>query len=342
MKTKTLAIVLIASLAFAGCAKENVTDNKGIPMTLNVSIENATRTTYTPDGNALKVEWEPGDKISVLSFDASTAAGKALTNDIFTTETGGTTASFSGNYTGAENSPLIRVVYPALTTTGTILGTTGWASEPGNGMYKEPIFVVSNTTDYQRFSFPYYSQLSDNDPAHLKYYDYMYGTVSSINEVEDVKLVKNTAVIKAVINTSAIETGEVMKTVGIKLNGTISKIFNDQDWAHSSTRLYSAGNYGTNYIYLSLGNNSSGNGGSAYFDGITKTEGDNELVAFIPIMRISNTNDYILFPSGYDLTLSIGCGKDGVKMYSKTVTLTNDIQIEIGTCFTLTATVAAE
>lgn len=324
--------VFIATVAavMTGCSKEDVPEvSTGIPMTINVSIgDAATKTTYTPDGGALKVEWEAGDQISIVSIGSDNIA---KTCDTFTASAGGSSAEFTGTYTGAADAKMIRVFYPALTETGTLGGTTGWVSKAGPGMYDgEPFFVVSNKDVYCRFRYAYSNQLADGDPSHLKYLDSMSATIDSVDELGTVLLTKNSSVIRLVINTSAIDEGWKMQYVELK---NISRFgtFEPGDW-HYTTDDYRTVNHGGSANIMIYCGEYLGNYNYSCF---TKTSSDNDLEVFIPFM--GNTT----LKAGDEYTVTVNALQGSLtKKYTKTVTLPSDIVIPNGSCLTISATVA--
>ena len=327
--------LLAAAAVMVGCSKEDIpSESAGIPMTINVSIgDAATKTTYTPDGGALKVEWEAGDQISVVSIGSDNIA---KTCDTFTTTEGGSSASFSGTYTGAEDAEIIKVFYPALTTTGTISDVTGWATASVSGQFTStPRFVISNSNIYCRNNFAYANQSEDDDPSHLKYYDSMSANLASIDDLADVTLAKHSSVIKLIINTSNIPDGTLMKTAMIKNTIGSKSVFRVADWGWAYQDLDFARNAATHpNAIIYLGDNTVGSGSSLSVTGITKTAGDNTLVVYIPIMAGATMT------AGDSYEISVGTGEAGTNYYTKTVTLPSNIVIPMGSCYTLSATVS--
>ncbi len=115
---KKIALIALAAIAaLVSCQKNELpADNarpEGIPMTLNATIGNDTKTTYTPDGNVLKTSWDAIESISVMTLSGD--AVYSIDNFTSNGEDGRKSAVFSGTYTGkdAENASVI-VIYPAL------------------------------------------------------------------------------------------------------------------------------------------------------------------------------------------------------------------------------------
>ena len=325
--------------AFTSCQKDDIVaeDNIGVPMTLTVSIGDlTTRTAYSDAEGGLKVEWKAGDQVSVVSYNSNGNSGILQSCDTFTATGSGNSTTFTGTYTGSADAPLIRVVYPALTETRSISDVTGWATPAVSGRYTQtPVFVMSTSTCYSRFNLSYMNQLTDNDPSHLKYYDSMTGTATLDGNSLSASLHKNISVFKVVINTSNIPAGTVMKYV--RLSSNMGRCFGVAGWSYS-TRDFNNENSGSFYpeTSLFLGSNSTGAGGETYVTGITKTDGDDELVVYIPNIRMNSAGSYAIAAGN---TFSVGITVTSGKSYEKQITLTDDFIIEVGKVNTIKATV---
>ena len=112
---KTLNILALAAAVLASalsCQKEQTPAPEGRPLAITATVGTPdTKTTFTPQGNMMKVEWEALESISVISVDA---AGRVQTIDTFTySGEPGKTATFTGMLSaGATDN--IKVLYPAL------------------------------------------------------------------------------------------------------------------------------------------------------------------------------------------------------------------------------------
>lgn len=335
MIKKSFLFIAAAVAVMTGCSKEEISEmSAGVPMTINVAIENAaTRTTYAADGGAIKVRWEAGDQVSVVSFGSDNVA---RTCDTFTTAEGGSSASFTGTYTGAADANLIKVFYPALTATGSIHDVTGWVTPSIKGQYTSwPRFAISNSGIYCRINFNYVNQWANDDPSHLKYFDSMSAAVSSTANLSDVTLAKHSSVIKLVIDISSIPDGSVIKYVGLR-NTDFKSRFDLEGWAYaySDVDFARTGAYTSSELGIYLGTNETGTGGNSYVTGFVKNAGENSLVVYMPHMGGTKLS------AGEGYTISVGTGTEGMDKYVKTITLPRDLVITMGTCYTIYAKVA--
>ena len=108
------AFILTAGILLAlalSCGKSETPEPAGRPLTVTATIGTDTKTTYTPEGNMMKVEWEANETISVVSVDA---AGNVKTIDTFTySGAPGKSATFTGTLSSGATDQ-IMVLYPAL------------------------------------------------------------------------------------------------------------------------------------------------------------------------------------------------------------------------------------
>lgn len=302
-------------------------------MEIKLSIDQVTRTDYSQDGGAIKGVWEKNDKVSVLSYKGR----KVQTCDTFTTSESGSSVTFTGTYTGDSDADMTKIIYPALTSTGTIDEVTGWADPLVSGMYSGHRFCILDANRYDNyrcaFDFSFASQPTDGSPSFLKYYDYMDATVTDITNVTSASMEKNISVIRAVINTASIPAGTIMKRVRVTNSASV---FSTSGRYTDAVKFNSSPDY-TYGVEVYLGKNSSGEGSISSFSGITKSASDNELVVYLPFM--SNNGKNTVLSSGNSLTITVFCGADGDIEYSKTSTLSKDLVIHPGGCFTLKASV---
>lgn len=343
------AVVALA----AACSVDNLEpvqqEKQGIPMTLNVSIGDMTKATYSdPSDGTLKVEWEAGDKISVISYSSDNTSGTALTCDVFETSEGGASAKFTGTYTGAEDAPLVRVVYPALTQTGTYKDygdndRAGWSSSPLEYSHGFPVFGVSSDGNFQHFNFLYTYQKSSGDASHLEDYDYMSAVVEDLGNISEVTLQKSTSVLRLVLNLSSLLAGmDASNCLLDKLTVSLDdeKGFGTAGWSYSTQSIYYHSNQG-DYASIYLGRP----------NGISLTDfvggGDaGKIVLYIPVTAFAEANtvpDRITLKK--DATLKIlleGKVNGGNASWSKSIKLKNDIDIPVGSCFTMKATFIEE
>lgn len=111
-RVNTLALAAAVLASALSCQKEQTSAPAGRSLTVTATIGTPdTKTTFTPQGNMMKVEWDALESISVISVDA---AGRVQTIDTFTySGEPGKTATFTGMLSaGATDN--IKVLYPAL------------------------------------------------------------------------------------------------------------------------------------------------------------------------------------------------------------------------------------
>ena len=350
--TKIIFTLALCAGIFASCTKEEAVQTeavKGVPMSFTASITAATKTSYEDDATAktLKTSWAVGDKISVITLDDSNAV---QTVDNFTAQAAGSSATFSGTFTGGDSPATIIVCYPAYDNGTALVGSSNtytYTTSPsvdavyGGANLCRFGLCQSNNASYKKFDFSYMSQFADGDPSHLKYYDYMYGTATLDGAtLTGVTMSKNITVFKVTINTSAIPEGTAMKCVRLKIG---SNLFGTGSWSYSYAPAQSNIGGKNNTISLYLGSNSSGGSDASSFSGITKTAGDDELVVYIP----NNIQNGTSTTYAYDennikyFTVSVGCGESAATVYSKEAMLTKDFYMVAGKVETISATVAA-
>ena len=170
---KLFFFVSVALLITAvGCNKNNLPETEtpeGVQMTITATIDDpTTRITATDDeaGRKLTFAWEAGDKISVISVNSS---GVLIANDIFTATAGGSTADFTGTFTGGASADKVVVFYPALTESYEESSVTKWRVPSENG-YSDCGILEGLSDVYIRIRGWYYLQTALDSPSHLKNY----------------------------------------------------------------------------------------------------------------------------------------------------------------------------
>ena len=164
LNTLALAAAVLASAL--SCGKSEAPEPTGRPLTVMATIGGEeSKTTYTPEGNMMKVEWEASESISVISVDAS---GNVKTIDTFTySGAPGKSATFTGTLSpGATDQ--IMVLYPALEAyTASEYGTP--LPEGMNSSYMRLVSEVGIGYPDAKFdAFNRFTQASDGSTAHLK------------------------------------------------------------------------------------------------------------------------------------------------------------------------------
>lgn len=312
MKMKKNLFLLAAALfGLAACSNnDEIVEEpavKGIPMTLTASIgsPSSTRTAYEWDGTnkILKVTWKSGDKVSLVSYDAS---GVAQTNDIFTTTGSGSSAQFTGTYTGSETASRVCVVYPALT-----------EADEYEFYYEDNasnrVFSISKTTGKCTVAFNYPTQSGNDDPSYLAYYDLMYGVVLDLSN-PSVELTKLTCVYRVEVDVTSVADGYGVGDVGIATSESV-KVFKLYDDNANSNFTYDGANMvkwesSSEGFGFDTGKFSIKNGSSS----LKKTAGMDKVIAYIPVLatgkkipsgtelRICNTSSSITTKSELSLT----------------------------------------
>ena len=109
--TLALATAVLAACAVS-CNKTEAPAPEGRPLTVKATIGTPdTKTTFTPDGNMMKVEWEANESISVISVDESGCVKTIDTFHYFGAP--GKSATFTGMLSSGATDNLM-VLYPAL------------------------------------------------------------------------------------------------------------------------------------------------------------------------------------------------------------------------------------
>ena len=99
MKHNPIYFALALLCSCSGLQEEYQDPEAGKEIKLEVAFADAsTKAAYALENNSLKCSWEAGDSISMISLHN----GAIASVNVFTTEAGGRTASFSGRYTGTE------------------------------------------------------------------------------------------------------------------------------------------------------------------------------------------------------------------------------------------------
>ncbi len=184
MKKSYLIITAAALLAAASCQKSDTapaapeTRSNPVDIVLSAAIEGAdTKVSYTEDANVLKSAWEKDDQVSLVAYDSG---GNVLSNDIFTATTAGTTAKFSGTYTGPAEAVAVSVLYPALTE-GDGSDTTPWQSKTkmaGTSTLTGVLFKMVKGKEYISVRVHYQLQRGNADLSNVKEAAVMQGVVT--------------------------------------------------------------------------------------------------------------------------------------------------------------------
>lgn len=334
-----IGAALLAILAVS-CDKADVPSSepaaKGVPMTLTATIVSAdTKVDVVDDetNKVLKCNWEVGDKVSVISLDAS---NNVLANDIFDATAAGKTAAFNGTFTGGSAARVV-VIYPALT--GGIgsgsLSTDKWHSDPShNGTYISVGILQGVTKSYNamQLTTSYYLQRVLNSAEHLENYLVMSGeadmTDLSTNKLT-VNLVHRTAVLKVKLTLPA--SGKTIKRVTVFANKADATDFKYVKYGWLTFETITStfyGNDSSNNMSMNLGASiEGGNGSGLTVSGTTAT-------VYIPFVPNGDTGE-VTFNSGDKLTVRV--------LYSSTESVNKELvfssakTVQAGKLYTINA-----
>ena len=207
--------ILLVFLVLCACTRiqeTRVDDERGQELTLDVSIDDlAAKASYTLDGGSLKCSWNAGDSITVLTL----RDGAVASVDIFTTQSGGRTASFSGRFSGVLTDPVVAV-YPVLRGTQGV----GYYSNPAPGNQSGFFYVKRGDSgiSFCPSSSAIISQSAFGDYSHIAYSDLMTGTVDINTAGGSVTLSKHSAVLKVVASIPSIPSTEKVEALTLKLS----------------------------------------------------------------------------------------------------------------------------
>ena len=188
---------------------------------------------------SLKQAWNTGDQISVISLNN----GLATTIDTFTAEEGGTTARFSGVYTGAEKAP-VGIIYPAVNFVSDKIYESSSLNGNDYGYFrvtKGTSYVIFGSQDNMKFL-----QRANNDPSTNEGLCYM-SEASTADKLFDgtVALKSRTSMLKLELGTENMQEGDVLRSAKLSLDsgkpfttyrGSISLANPANKWASSEAK----------------------------------------------------------------------------------------------------------
>lgn len=209
MKPRLFIFSIIALCAFS-CSKQahEVSNNKGVRLTLEASGATVTKTTYVDNAETkvLAVNWEATEKISVISIgpDGITAIDEFTS----TGETGREVAVFSGSWTGNEGDKVI-CLYPAVSTQTGIRLFTGAT-------------VGSTEIILKKF----YGSVSNNSAELLKNFDVLLGDVNISGADAYVKLSRQIEVFRVTFTPSQLlhSDGDAETATGVTVSVTMGGV----------------------------------------------------------------------------------------------------------------------
>ena len=317
---KFFLIIAAALTAAASCQKNDTvpasTEIKYNPidLTLTASIEGAgTKVSYTEESNVLKAAWEKGDQVSLVALDES---GNVLSNDVFTTTSGGAAADFTGTYSNPDEASSVAVFYPALTEGDG--ESTPWHSKfyDENQCYGT-LYDLKKNAPQIYWGNAYQLQTKNADPSSLKNAVVMRGEVSDITSLLSGKAsatIKNCCyVIKAKIKVPS-----SFKNVAHILFEASGDEITMSGWTYANDKFGIS--YGNRSKSIAIGLGESLKKDTTNGTGITPEDGS--ITAYL----VGYTAYLLKLTSGQTLTVSI----DNYPKYTKEQTLTSDISLEPG------------
>lgn len=213
MKHYPIYIALALLCSCSALQEEYQDPEAGKEIKLEVAFADAsTKASYALENNSLKCSWEAGDSISVISLHN----GAIASVNVFTTEAGGRTASFSGRYTGQFTDPVIAL-YPAVK--GSQQQGNYSRALQGNqtGMIYvrkgESVLHFSPDRDY------IFSQESNASYAHIPMSEVMTGSVDLNTNGGSVSMNKHISVLKLTLSLPELPSGEKVRSVTLSLPG---------------------------------------------------------------------------------------------------------------------------
>lgn len=205
MRKSYIVIIALACISCLSCQKQTskttATGREGVPMSLIVSIDEATKSSYTADGNALKATWDASEEISVITYKDYYI--QTIDNFTYAGDGGKASVDFSGTFTGQsilDEGGELYVIYPALSG---IYGTVNRSASYNRG-FNSGYFECKNDKSGQRISFTdaYNFQIASGagTTSYIKYVDFMSGTATFEGGVPKATLAKQMSLFKIVIN----------------------------------------------------------------------------------------------------------------------------------------------
>ena len=182
---KSIILLAVLSASLVSCSKTEETPEvkSGIPVSVNASFSDLTKTSTVADGNVLKSTWDAEESISIITLDAL-SKGKVVAIDNFTSSgaAGRSSANFSGTFTGGTNPVKVIAVYPALEKVGDTYRTKeNYALTSNAAGWRSSILQnikIGSDNVVTRPEFPF-RQEGNGDCNHLKDFCVMVGKVDT-------------------------------------------------------------------------------------------------------------------------------------------------------------------
>ena len=234
---KKIMILATALLVLAvSCSKneEPQVETKGVPMSLKVSFDDATKISYAKNGSVLKATWDASETISVVTLDGIN--GKVVAIDNFTSvgAEGREKAIFTGTFTGGADPARVVVIYPAI---------EGGASAPYvkyNGSTDNLFYGVSADDAFVSTTIEPLRQTADDNADHLENFCLLSG-VANITDIKTgaitTTLSNQMTILKVVATFADADKGKTFSSLTINsfTNASLSeadKIFPSFGWSY--------------------------------------------------------------------------------------------------------------
>jgi len=308
---KTLAIAAAMAALLAACQKqENLPaepQEEGIFMTMDLAIDQATKTSYTADGSGLKCTWDASEEISVITYNPSDYRVKTIDTFTYSGDAGKTSATFSGTFTGQsilDAGGTLHVFYPALSAAINEVRR----SQSYNAGYNVGYLYSTVSSDTRYVSWidgADFRMESNGGTSYFKYSDLMYGEATVNDGKVEATLNKIMAVLKIVITC---DTESYLGTLYITEDSYA--IPYTGDWSFYSKSWYSMNNYSSQRVFV---------------DGTWNYKADGKFVYYLPIIPGAE------IPSGTKFTFSA----DGSASHKKVMTTNAAFTPAAGNIYTI-------
>ncbi len=333
---KKTFIIASALVCLAACSKmetanpnNNTINPETHEITLTVSLEGDgedTKTSYSDDGSALKCSWITGDKLTLVTYDATESSSTLKTIDNLTLSTvkDRTTATFTGTITGTPGA-YYRVIYPAVTQTET---SPYESLELGSGS----IVSITQGSTYLEIKLSLFNrimQTASGNRNHLRQCVLMgFGTITG-DVLSPVSMANRFSILK--ITATLPETWAGKKLYAVIVKSDLCTCFMSEPTygcTNSNSMAMVRGNNDRSGYSIGFGTFWDGNYTPSRFGGLeVKYITERKITVYYPYLP-SISNDFksgsTLSLNGYDSTDSYMLNGSGIEIARKTLTTTVD------------------
>lgn len=173
----------------------------GVPMSLDLNIgADATKASYTADGNTLKATWDGTEEVSVITYRDY----KPRTIDTFSYsgEAGKTSVTFTGTFTGQDEvdaGAQVFVIYPALSQSFGDTKRSQAYNSVNTGYFQSTITTEGSSSYVSLIDSQNFKMNSNGDTQYIKHLDFMEGAATIDGGSLTATLEKKMAVFKIVV-----------------------------------------------------------------------------------------------------------------------------------------------